>query len=405
MAAVALIVGPGDSLYAIARRLAPNATDAGINTLARAIATGSGYPVGTTLPSIILVPGRILHFDDSILAKLPQKPTLPPPVVDPPPASGAFYTKNGLIGANGLQFVPIGVNGCAHPRGATPGSWWRDGGMGTMTGRAAMYAETNCNFVRLNCWYDSSSGFTMTQFLEGLYDCIDEYVKLGFVVMPAWHGFGPGTNPTVDDMRGDVNFLGWLRGLCLRYRDEHRVWINPINEPWGPFTGQDGPSTALLRNAYYTSMRWVYSEIRTECPDKIIVIDLPHWANLGIQYAEDVWANIGSRNMVLGFHNYDMGDQAVASARLRAAGIPIIMGEAGMTIGGGSRSSCIWSIDSAVTTGWGFVAWWGAGNRNDYFVLGAARGSTWYEAWVGARSEFGAKFFAMASIPRPARAL
>lgn len=299
------------------------------------------------------------------------------------PSTGAFYVSSGNIGRDGYRFTPIGVNGVCSPQGAT--GYWADEGsgsrMGVMSGampgsstrKAAAYAALGFNFVRFNCWYDGASGYTETQFLNGLYDTIDEYVENGIVCMPAYHGFGPGTNPSTSTLLADSYFISWLDGLSVRYADEPMVWLNPVNEPWSYSSTSD----------WVTVQTWLYDRVRTTNGyNGIFVADVPGWGQ-GLQYAptEGVAFATGKTNVALGFHNYDKGNSDTDALNARNAGLAVIIGECGVQLSGttSNQDSFDWVVEKADVTGYGCVYWWGAGNRNDDYVMRNATGSTWYD--------------------------
>lgn len=314
------------------------------------------------------------------------QPQAPVPVT-PPTTAGSFYTKNGLVGRDGRRFVPIGVNGVIAPRGAPVGSWWNEGGQGVMNGRAAAYKALGFNFVRLTLAYDPSSGYSQEDFFVAMESVIDEYTAQGITVMPAWHGFAQGINISVAQLSADSNYLPWLDRMVARYKNNPNVWMNPLNEPWN-YTAID---------QWQVVGTWLYNRIRSAGFTNIIVWDLPGWAQ-GIQYAAGDGRTFvtGKTNVVLGFHNYDMGDATAQVRAAQAVGVPVIIGEAGETMSGGNKSSFEWSVANADTLGIGFVGWWGAGNRNDHYVMRNQRGSAWYETQYPLNN-YGQKLWSLAA--------
>jgi hypothetical protein len=126
------------------------------------------------------------------------------------------------------------------------------------------------------------------------------------------------------------------------------------------------------------------------------VIDLPQWAQ-GIGYASvraSGWINSRTTKCVLGFHNYGMGDQTVAVRQAQSQGVAVLVGECGATLGEVTTPSYDWCVAQADALGIGCIFWWGAGNRNDDYVLLDRRGSTFYD--TGTPSAAGAKLFALA---------
>lgn len=371
-------VQSGDGWLSVASRLiGDGATPTQINTLATKIAVANGNTQATAL-----YVDRILHYDDIWVPTV----TLPPPT----PTPTGFYIKNGKIGKDGRVFVPIGVNGVASPRGAS--GWWNDQGMGTMQGpmpgstkrKAVRYKELGFTAVRLNFWFDSSSGYSDRQFLDGICDVIDEYTAQGIVCIPAYHGLGPGSNPSVAFLTGNAAVQSFWSEMATKYASNPLVWVNPLNEP----IGTPWDSWEAVGN-------YQYDRLRALGFTGIIVIDLPQWAqgiNVGLSRMTAFMA--GKTKCVLGFHNYDMGDQAPAITAAQAAGVPIIIGEYGETLSGGNRTSALWCAANADTLGIGALGWWGAGNRNDNYVLRNAVGSTWYEESL-ALTDYGQRLFAL----------
>jgi hypothetical protein len=175
--------------------------------------------------------------------------------------------------------------------------------------------------------------------------------------------------------------------MVNKYKTNPNVWMNPLNEPWN-YGSID---------QWQVVGTWLYNRIRSAGFTNIIVWDLPGWGQ-GINYAAGDGKTFvtGKTNVVIGFHNYDMGDSTVAVKAAQAAGVPIIMSEAGETLSGGSHTSFEWSVANADTLGIGFVGWWGAGNRNDSFVMRNQTGSAWYETQYPLNN-FGIKLWALAA--------
>lgn len=373
-----------DSWYAIARKLSPKATNAQIDQLVAYLTVANGLTLNTTL-----FVGRILHYDD---VKLPIiSDTTPTPIPNPTPTPvppGQFYIKNGLIGRDGKRWVPIGLNGATKPASAPSGDWWNDRGMGIMNGHSKLFQDLGFNFVRFNEMRDYNA-YSFEDYQNGLFQAMDEYLERGITVMPAYHSMGPGSNPTPVRMSGDINFVRFWREIINRYKNNPNVIVNPLNEPIG--TAWD--SWEALAQAQYDLMRslgWA----------GLIVIDLPQWAQ-GIDYATNRapgWIKARTDGkVVLGFHNYAMGNQTTAVRAAQQAGAPIIMGECGATLSEGTTPSFDWSVANADSLGIGCVFWWGAGNRNDSYVLRNRVGSTFYDTTLGL-SVAGQKMFDLAKV-------
>lgn len=314
-----------------------------------------------------------------------------PPTEQPTVTAGEFYTKNGYIGRDGKRFVAIGVNGVATARTAyqNPGQWWNDTGMGTMNGRGQQYKSFGFNFVRLNDMRDYSQ-FSFDDYQNGLFDTIDEYTSLGITCMPTYHQRGPGTNPTPEQLTSDSTYQDYWTGIIERYKSNPNIWINPINEPIGTAWDQ-----------WESISNYQYNLMRSKGWEGIVVIDLPQWAqNINIGTDRLVAFVEGKYNIVIGFHNYDMGNQTNAVTAAQAAGVPILIGEYGETLSGNNHDSQVWVSDNAYTLGIGAVAWWGAGNREDDYVLRQQVGSTWYDTSVPL-NEFGQRLFDLAANPEP----
>lgn len=319
------------------------------------------------------------------LAKCEAGTVTPPP--PPPPPSSEFYIKNGRIGRSGKQWVPIGLNGVPTARSAPPGDWWNDTGMGVMNGKSKMFVDLGFNMVRLTEMRDLNS-YSYRDFMDGMFDTIDEYTARGVVCMPSYHAAGPGTNPTPAQLRANGDFNAFWGDIIGRYKTNPLVWVNPLNEPIGGAWDQ-----------WEALATYQYDLIRALGHKGIIVVDLPQWAQ-GIGFAPDraaPWAVNGGRyGVALGFHNYGMGWQSDAVRATQARGVPVIVGECGATLGEVTTSSYDWCIAEADNLGTGALFWWGAGNRNDDYVLRNRRGSTFYDTSVPT-SVAGAKMFSLAA--------
>ena len=397
----------------------------------RIVASGNGGPapkihqlmIGTTDRQ------RFQKDDDQTTPVEPGDPVIPDPEgpdpdpdpdpePEPEPPSAAFYTRDGNIGRGGYRFTPIGVNGVASPRGAT--GYWADDNpgspfvrMGVMSGampssstrKAAAYKALGFNFVRFTCWYDPASGYTQTDFLNGLYDTMDEYLAQGIVCMPAYHGFEPpldnsiGQNHTIAMFQADTYWNAWLTGICDRYKSNPNVWINPANEPYN-YSNLAG---------WVTLQNWLYGQVRATGFNNIFVADLPGWAqSIEAATAQGVTFMTGKTNVAMGFHCYERGDVSTQAAACAAADVPIIVGEYGRAFGppGGwgtgtvFQDSVDWVHANADTTGYGAVFWWGAGNRGRYFTLRDAQGATWYDTSPALNAN-GAALFSLAATRPP----
>lgn len=301
------------------------------------------------------------------------------------PSTGAFYTMDGFVGRDGKRFVPIGVNGVPIADTIAPGDWWNDYGMANMNGKAAAYAALGFNFVRLNDMRDYDVK-PFRDWQNGLFDVIDEYTAEGIVCMPTYHRVGAGTNPTSSQLAANSDFQNYWTEIIERYEGNPLVWVNPLNEPIG---------TALAQ--WETLANYQYSLMRSKGWTGMIVIDLPQWGQ-GIDVGTSRMAALlqGKENTVIGFHNYDMGNQTAAVLSAQAAGVPIIVSEYGETLGGSGHSSMVWVSDNAQTLGIGAVGWWGAGNRNDDYVLRDATGAAWYDTGVPL-TDYGERLFDLAA--------
>lgn len=367
-------VRPGEGFMQVARRLSPAGVDqAALFKFAQAIAATSGL----TLSSKLYV-GQALHVDDATI------PAAPPPP-KPEPAAG-FYVKNGRIGRGGKQFVPIGLNGVPTARSAPAGTWWNDTGMAVLNGRSQLYVDQGYNFVRVNIMRDYGA-YSFDDYQAGLFDCVDEYLARGIVVMIASHQIGPGTNPTPAQLAANTDFQNTWAQIAARYSKNPMVWANPLNEPIGSAWDQWEALAEYQYQLLRTTFGW----------PGIIVIDLPQWAQ-GIAYAADRapgWVLKRTTNCVLGFHNYAMGDASATIRRAQEQGVALVVGEAGATLGEGTTTSFEATLAQADELGVGCVFWWGAGNRHDSYVLRNRTGSAFYDTAVGP-SVAGAKMFALA---------
>lgn len=365
--------------------------------------TDTGITNNTRVGVHAFVPSTAYYAWDNFKAKaatvvLPPPTTPPvvtPPVVTPPPTTtGKYYTKNGKLGGpDGKVFVPIGVNGGVSPRGAQ--GWWNEQGTGLMNGnmpnstksKAQAYAEYGFNFARLTCSYDSNSGYTREQFMQGLYDVVDAYTAQGIVCMPAWHGYNQGFDPTLGWIQGQTEYLNWLDTVVTKYKDNPRVWINPLNEPYG-----NNPAAG-----WKEAGDWLYNRVRAIAPDMMFCWDLPGWAQT-INYAVTNGPAFiaGKKNAFVAFHNYAMGAPTGLVQQAQSLGVPVAIMEYGETLAGGSHNEMVWVSDNAYNLQMGAVAWWGAGNRADTFVLRNKTGSTWYDLDVPL-NDFGKRLFALAA--------
>jgi hypothetical protein len=316
----------------------------------------------------------------------PATPTTPP-VTPPPVTTGEFYTKNGRVGRDGKQFVAVGLNGVATSRSAAaaPGQWWNDTGMGVMNGKSQLFTQLGFNFVRFNDMRDYSQ-FTFRDWQNGMFDCMDEYLARGVTVMPAYHRVGPGTNPTTASLDANSDFQNYWTEIIDRYKTNPNVWVNPLNEPIGTAWDQ-----------WETLGNYQYNLMRNKGWTGIIVIDLPQWAqgiNIGAQRMANFCA--GKTKVVLGFHNYGMENQTAAVQAAQALGVPFLIGECGeVWPSGADRTSMEWCVAQADALGIGCLGWWGAGNRNDGYVLRQQTGSTFYDS--APLTNFGTKMFALAA--------
>lgn len=376
MAVVHVQVRSGEGLLQVARRLAPvGVTDAQAFKFAQSIAVASGLVL-----SAPLFVGQVLHVDDTQIPTVVTPPTFPPPTV-----AGQFYIKNGRIGRDGRQWVPIGVNGVSKPATAPVGDWWNDTGMGVMNGRSRLFVELGFNFVRFNDMRDYAA-YSFDSFQQGLYEAMDEYLAAGVTVMPTYHRMGPGTNPTPAQIAANADYGRYWSGIVNRYKGNPNVIVNPLNEPTGT-AWASWSATAKHQHDHIRSLGW----------EGLVVLDLPQWAQ-GIQHGVDAgaaWVKANTVNTALGFHNYAMGDQTAAVRAIQAQGVPVLVGECGATLGEVNTSSFDWCVANADALGVGCVFWWGAGNRNDDYVLRARRGATFYDTTVPV-SPAGAKMFALA---------
>lgn len=259
--------------------------------------------------------------------------------------------------------------------------------MGIMNGKSQLYTQFGFNFVRFNDMRDYASG-DFRDWQNGLFDTMDEYTARGVTVMPAYHRVGPGTNPTPASLDANSDFQSYWSEIIDRYKTNPNVWLNPLNEPIGTAWDQ-----------WETVGNYQYNLVRNKGWTGIVVIDLPQWAQRINVGTERMAAFVsGKYNVVLGFHNYDMGDQTSAVQAAQSAGVPILIGEYGETLGGGNRDSQVWVSENAYTLGIGAVAWWGAGNRNDDYVLRQQQGSTWYDTSIPL-TDFGQRLFDLAANP------
>jgi len=370
----------GEGWTAVARRISPPGVDSAvIFRFAQTLATTNGL----TLSSRLYV-GQVIHVDESTIPAAPVPPK-------PEPTAG-FYLKNGRIGRGGKQFVPIGLNGVPTARSAPKGTWWNDTGMAVLNGRSQLYVDQGYNFVRINIMRDYGA-YTFADFQNGLFDCVDEYLARGIVVMIASHQIGPGTNPTPAQLAANSDYQTIWSEIATKYKTNPMVWANPLNEPIGSAWDQWEATAESQYQLLRTTLGW----------QGIIVIDLPQWAQ-GIAYAADRapgWVAKRTTGCVLGFHNYAMGDVASVIRRAQEQGVALIVGEAGATLAEGTTSSFEATLAQADELGVGCVFWWGAGNRNDSYVLRTQNGSAFYDTQYGP-SVAGAKMFALAKN-RPAQ--
>lgn len=303
--------------------------------------------------------------------KNPKPPTPPDPIipVPPVPSTDHFYIKSGRIGRGGRQWVPIGLNGVTKPATAPEGDWWNDRGMGIMNGRSKLFTDMGFNFVRFNDMRDYGA-YNYESFRDGLFQATDEYLARGVTVMPTYHRRGPGTNPTPDQLQNDADFRRYWTDFIARYKGNPNIIINPLNEPTGSMW-DTWEATAQHQHDFIRGLGW----------EGLIVLDLPQWAQ-GISYAVNRapgWVRARTRNTVLGFHNYDMGDATAAVRACQAQGVAILIGECGATLEQVDTPSYSWCVNAADALGVGFTYWWGAGNRNDSYVMRNQRGSTFYD--------------------------
>ncbi len=191
-----------------------------------------------------------------------------------------FTTREGkILDPDGRQFIPVGVNVSG------PDFFWNETVLGGADDARDNWRMTA---VRVGCGFRDWGAVSGAQghlfFTNNDLDrIVDEYTRAGIVVILAQFNKGLGASPndstggllstrsgsapdgtgrSVEDATTD-----WWIEVARRYRDNPRVWINPINEPQRDIDGLAAQYTRML------------TRIRAVAPLTPVVLDAANFAN------------------------------------------------------------------------------------------------------------------------------
>lgn len=298
--------------------------------------------------------------------------------------TGVFLTSGRhIVDPSGYKFIPIGMNGLAAPTGNVPVSGWWSTNLTYMNGRVTTYKnDWKCNFLRINTWYDSLSGWTLQEFIDGVYAVADEYLAQNIVVTYSeqrWTAEDPYVAPTYTTLMAEPYFKALFEGWIARYKTNKYAWLYPLNEPWRAdnLSGWAATGTALYNRARELGWTGIFV---WGMPDFEKAIDLASTSTI----FEDFLS--GKTNVVLSWHNYTNGTPAQQSTWAQACndkGIPVIISECGQSPWSAPdpamQASLQWTFDNCWIHGFGMVQRGGSGNRGNTATLRALDGAAFYE--------------------------
>lgn len=343
------------------RRLRNALNALGVAAAAAKVSTGSGglqtvAPLGPTVRATAGTPTIVANGTSQPIA--PAGPTVRATsgtvtVSAAQPSTGQFRTSGAdILDRSGNVFIPIGAN-VGLPLNFGDGS-------NSALGHSADAVAWGWNILRLTLWvgtsatwmYRSQNGFTALVNLVNSF--VAEYTAAGIVVMIEAHDSDSNSRTELDEF--------WA-AMADAHKTNDRVWFNFLNE----YEWSSNTTWQSIANHYYTLIR------TTHGAPNIIVCDVMNagndqgWDGAPRLYSAGVGTTLssGKTNFVYSLHDW-AGNGSSYFASVRAAGLPMLIGECGININGISTASGDPALDlagwndavaNAVSAKVGLIAW------------------------------------------------
>ncbi|RFZ94491.1 hypothetical protein D0C36_02780 [Mucilaginibacter conchicola] len=267
---------------------------------------------------------------------------------NPPPAETKGFTiqDTKIIGPDGKEFVPVGMN--------VNGPYW-PWAHATLPDVGLITDTWKFNAVRLNCWPEFSNINQNNTDMDGI---IKAFTDKKVVVMVEEHNW-TGKYPTPAELTG---LSAWYKDLAVKYKNNPYVWFNIMNEP-GP-AGTDVPADWLNDHDA------VIKTIRDAGNNNVIVCDEHGYGQAGgytqgakqsgiLTYGTNLTAKY--KNIMFSLHTYESwvyGDTRLQNYinDVTAKKLALMIGEFGV---GANISSAIAAIvyKNAVPKNIGRIGW------------------------------------------------
>ncbi|WNR46137.1 cellulase family glycosylhydrolase [Paenibacillus roseipurpureus] len=277
-----------------------------------------------------------------------------------------------IVDRNGAEFVVKGVN--------VNGEYW-PWTRNTANDAGLIVDNWKFNTIRVNMYPRLAyNGVAKTQDISAI---VNAYTAKGAIVIIENHdvtGRYPEASPVTegsDRYPSLSEMVTWWKDMAVRFKDNDRVWFNPMNEP-----GIGTYSLADSVNKWYSTNDTLIGAIRSVAPSNIIVVD-DHDYGQGNGFVNGASSNDSAivskgtqlkskyTNLVFSVHMYEKWTSGETRFNnyvntIRTKGLPIIVGEYG--VGNNADVSVVDSMFAvAVPNNVGRIAW--AWTGDDIFDL------------------------------------